>query len=982
MRKVLALLASAIFALSAVAVPSLKAGQKYHIVVAAHTGGCLADGKSAGQQAPLYYLQTATTDSYTYWVISEVSSGKYSISNAATGQYITYDGERIEASKRYVGMTDAMDGDNSLWQFEDAGTNSWGIVSVGHPAGRLDVREGSNLVGTYDRDGFSNIETFMLYDESGTQVLNVTADTGGSGFDVDSWQTASVTSIDGWDTNGFWILERSNYYNGEANVTYPFAEKWVNSNSGTLGSDHLLQHLENLPAGQYTLTADIIASYQGNASVTVTGATLVCGNASTSVGTADGTPQRFTVTTDFAGGTLDIGVNLSNTNANWVAMDNLHLRYNGTAEALISGEKAKVIAELSDYYESSESVHKVDSVAALYTATSDIFSALETLRKSVASLPKADPIVRGLANLTIGGHTLAYDERMETYLVSIPEADFGSSLTATVSYDKKTGWGDLAIDGTVVSNQASHTFTSISGGKTYTLSTTDATGKTVSRNLTFTFLPIVQIYGTFSNDYSKGYIRVSEPEVDSEGLLNMKAKWRGGITNGTGKHKRNYHVKLQAAGGGKEDHEFFGLRDDNSWILESCQVDMSRCRNRVLTDLWNDYSTPPYYKASEKKARTGTRGHFVEVLLNNQYVGIYCMTEAMDRKQMKLKKQDDDGTVHGQLWKSKDWSYGVFMGHDYNRNYYPRTSPAAYDNSSEMWQNYEVKYPDYEDNGNTTDWSVLYDAVNFVCTSSDDDFKQNFGSYFDYPLLVDYYILMETTLSADNHGKNMFFAVYDKQVDKKITFGVWDMDATMGQRWSDDYYHRTDIMNPEADYATYITQNEHGDYNLFKRLRETNYNGFNEEVRVRYNELRKNYLNTDSLLARFSRYLTSFKRSGAEAREAARWNGDSDISGHNIDFSDEMEYLNDWVTRRMDYLDDTRFDIASLSTGISATKADSYRVGVYGSRIVITSGSPVTVNIHSVNGSLVRTVSVNGTATVTGLPAGVYIVGKQKVVVR
>ena len=36
------------------------------------------------------------------------------------------------------------------------------------------------------------------------------------------------------------------------------------------------------------------------------------------------------------------------------------------------------------------------------------------------------------------------------------------------------------------------------------------------------------------------------------------------------------------------------------------------------------------------------------------------------------------------------------------------------------------------------------------------------------PVLIDYYILMETILSTDNHGKNMFFAVYDKEEDKKM----------------------------------------------------------------------------------------------------------------------------------------------------------------------------------------------------------------------
>lgn len=803
-----------------------------------------------------------------------------------------------------------------------------------------------------------------------------------SKYDVDSWFTGNINSIDGWDTNGFYVLSWGDYHNGDANVTAPFIEKWHDANYGGLGTDHLLQHLSSLPAGSYTLTADIIANYQGNSSGTVSGVNLVCGSSTTSVSTGNGVPQRKTVTTDFSGGTLNIGISIDNTTANWVAVDNVHLSYYGTATQLIEGEKAKVEVELADYYNTTEIQRMTDSIIATGKNTTELFSALEDLRKSVLSLPKADPLTKGLHSLAIGGHTPAYDGLTGTYLVSVPEDVFGGDFTATITYDKQDGWSNLAIDGNTVESGGKYTFKKIDGGSTYGISAKDNGGNAVKGNLTFTFLPTVQIYGSFNNDYSQGSIRVSEPEKGTE-TLHMKAKWRGGITNGSGKHKRNYHVKLLTADGDKEDHKFFGLRNDNNWILESCQVDMARCRNRVLTDLWNDFSTPPYYSDREKKAKTGTRGQFVELLLNNQYAGIYCMTENMDRKQMKLKKQDDDGTVHGQLWKSKDWSYGVFMGHSPDQNYYPKTSPSEYNNSSEMWENYQVKYPDYEDNGNSTDWSTLYDAVNFVCTSSDDDFRKEFGSYFDYPLLLDYYILMETTLSTDNHGKNMFFAVYDKQKDKKITFGVWDMDATMGQRWSDAYYHRTDIMNPEMDYATYIANNEHGDYNIFKRLRETNYNNFNEEVRRRYSLLRQTYLNTDSLLARFSHYLTAFKNSGAEAREAARWNGDSDIEGHNIDFTNEYEYLTDWITKRMNYLDNTRFDIASLSTGISTVKADNFNVGCQDGAIVITTDTIQVVDIYSVNGELVKKVRVGqGMTKVGGLKPGVYVVGKKKIVVR
>jgi len=244
-------------------------------------------------------------------------------------------------------------------------------------------------------------------------------------------------------------------------------------------------------------------------------------------------------------------------------------------------------------------------------------------------------------------------------------------------------------------------------------------------------------------------------------------------------------------------------------------------------------------------------------------------------------------------------------------SYYPRDFLSTPNENKDSWDNYNVKYPDFEDYGYNTDWSTLYNAVDFVCHSSDEEFRQHVAEYFDLPLLIDYYILQEVILSTDNHGKNMFFGVYDKQKDKKITFAVWDMDATCGQRWSDDYYH-WDGMNPEQDYAAYIQTHEHGDYNLFRRLRNTDADNFNMKVRQRYQQLRQGELQTDRILQRFRTYLDEFKTAGSDQREYARWSGDSDVAGHSLDFDVEMEYLTDWFTRRMNYLDEVRFDIDPL----------------------------------------------------------------------
>ena len=913
----LLLLLAVVLSVKATGKPNLDPNKRYHIVCTYYSNGCVVDGASAAATTPLYHLQTATTDESTYWLFTEEQDGQYTIRNAATGKYITYDGQRSDAgtngatlTRRYVDMTPDVNSQYSLWTFQEYSDGVYAIRNVAQTDHIWDVRIGSFVVGTYSNGGSPNDnQRFLLIEE--------TVPT--SGIDVSTWLEATENSDRGWTNQGGWWINTGaggSHYNNEtgANLVQPFIELWRQSSSGALQDNGISQVLTTLPAGQYTLQADMMAcrqSYGNNWNYhpdePANNVVLYAGETEISVATGNDPPQHFTL--DFTlseTSDIEIGVRATNTNANWIALDNLTLTYHGTDEELLEGERVKVMAVLAERLGE-------EQAAAQMAAVGDDFLQLEALRKSVANMPVADPIGKVLTDLRIDGRPVLFAESIGLYLCPIPLSKFGTDLTATISYTQSEGCGNLVIDDEEQPAGTSHTFASVEGGKNYTLKVTDAMGLEVSYPLTFTSLPVVQIYGSFNNSYSDGYITVTEPDkTAAKELLNMKAKWRGGITNGDNKHKRNYHVKLKDENGDKLEKKFFGLRNDNSWILESCQVDMSRIRNRTLTDLWNDYSTPPYYISEEKKAMTGTRGHFVELILNGEYRGIYCMTENLDRKQMKLKKYDEENEeTHGQLWKSKDWTYATFMGTQPDGGYWPKDFLTDPDPNSEMWDQYEVKYPDFEDYGYQTDWEVLNNAVDFVCHSSDDDFKAHIAEYFDLPLVIDYYILMETILSTDNHGKNMFFGVYDKQVDKKITFSVWDMDATCGQRWSDDYYH-WDGMKPEQDYATYIQQHEHGDYNLFKRLRDTDANGFNLRVRQRYRDLRQNELATESILKRFRTYLDEFKTAGTAQREYDRWNYDSDIAGHELDFDDEMAYLTDWFTRRMNYLDNTRFKISEL----------------------------------------------------------------------
>jgi hypothetical protein len=463
---------------------------------------------------------------------------------------------------------------------------------------------------------------------------------------------------------------------------------------------------------------------------------------------------------------------------------------------------------------------------------------------------------------------------------------FGKDNQLTITIQE--GWNDLTIDNNKVNNQ--YTFNNITAESTYQTSITDVEGNTITGIIQFTFLPIIHLNGDFSYEYQNGTVTVSNPDEQSDDYeLTARIKWRGGITNTDDKHKRNYNIKFD------DDIKLFDMRKDNNWMLDAGQPDVFRMRNRIAMDLWNDMAHKPYYADKEPKALNGVRGCIVEVFLNDEYRGIYNLSEKLDRKQLKLKKVDESGEIHGILYKGKTWENTSMNDSIYN-----------YDNNSDSLFGYEVKYPEPGDDCDSTDWKPFVDINNKILILCYDakQFEEQVEELLDVPVMIDYNVFLSSINAIDNSGKNMFWAIYDKATTQRMTLAPWDLDCTFGQRWGGTLVHEdNDLTSPEyfSDVAVAC----------FFNFNRTNALQYNDRVNERYQELRQdgNLLSTDSLIKRITKYYNAIKKSGAAQRETDKWSGDSDINGEAIDFDKEYEYICDWITKHLEAVDKKGFPV-------------------------------------------------------------------------
>lgn len=510
------------------------------------------------------------------------------------------------------------------------------------------------------------------------------------------------------------------------------------------------------------------------------------------------------------------------------------------------------------------------------------------------------------AQISIGGHLPFADTDKQSYLFVSDLTSF-KNYSATVEVESDSGWTDVRIDG--IPADGIIDFGDISDDKTFDLKAT-VNGKEISRTIRFTTLPVISIRksGAFTNDYEQAKVVIDSPDgTCTNDTMNCAVKHRGGTTNSAGKHKRNYKLKIVDKDGEDKDVSLFGMRNGNKLILDGGQVDLFRMRNKICHDLWLDLSAKPYYFKEEPKAVNGCRTQEIELFINDEYRGIYNLMEPVDRKQLRLKKYKKTDGVHGLLYKTVSWTGTSFWG-----------NMSGYDNSQSTLDGWEAKYPEPGDDADTTDYRPIADMYDFLNTSTDTEFRNGIAEMIDLPVFIDYTLFVNIINGIDNTGKNIYWSIYDKANGKYSRFvpTPWDMDRTFGWAYTDGTHQNITKMAVPTNPIVNITR-------IGYRIATALGREYSDMLDTRYAEWRHSCISHDSLQARFENAYEEIKRSGAAKRESAKWGGDTDISGHALDWETQLDNIKTWITARLEFLDDAyHYD---SPTGIKAIKPVSQR---------------------------------------------------------
>jgi hypothetical protein len=363
-----------------------------------------------------------------------------------------------------------------------------------------------------------------------------------------------------------------------------------------------------------------------------------------------------------------------------------------------------------------------------------------------------------------------------------------------------------------------------------------------------------------------GDLIILETGVDNfESLIGIEV--RGGSSQGFPKQSFSMELWEDSAGEDSYKASLLELRSDDDWILDGLWNEPERLRDFTSHSLWLKMGRYPY-EDKEPDVTLGINKKYTELFINGHYRGVYYLGEKVDRKQLELKKYDDETyQIKGELYKGYTWAPGVkFDGLE------------DYSNNSVTWSGYEAKYPD---NIGELDWSNLHGLVDFVVNSDQTTFDASISSQVYLENMADYYIFLNMIYATDNTGKNLYTARYNQ--DYPYFFVPWDMDGSWGNSWTGK---RTNI-------TTGILSN--GLYN--KLLKNSK---FKNEVKSRWNTLKLDVLSVTELQGMFSKNHNYLQSNAIYERESL----DPSLPFTTYIYDDdEIDFIHGWIERRFTYLD-------------------------------------------------------------------------------
>jgi hypothetical protein len=475
---------------------------------------------------------------------------------------------------------------------------------------------------------------------------------------------------------------------------------------------------------------------------------------------------------------------------------------------------------------------------------------------------------------------------------------------------------------------------------------------------------------------SNGINKPTDPGNNYNGHIGIE--YRGGKAKPA--EQNPYNFETRDAAGANLNVSLLGMPEENDWILLANYNDKTLIRNALSFEIFR------------KMAHYSPQVKMVEVIINNEYQGIFFLAEKIkqDKGRVDISKLTNvdvsgDALTGGYIFKIDSWD----ATNSWLSNYNPIDHP-------EKTVHFVYDYPDPT--------KLVTQQKDYLKTAVNSFEKVLYGSGFKdpttgYPAWIkmnswlDFFIVSEVSRNINAYKKNCYYFKDKDSKDKKIHSGpVWDFDsgyknlddcapfnATDGSGWS---YKINDCPNIKTNSNGWIV----------RLLQDP---AFASSLNSRYFLMRNSFIS--------SGYINNFIDSvanlakDAQVRHYTKWNilsspvGDAEVDAQPATYAEHVTKLKNWIQTRLNWLD---VHIPSEITSVSDDQLESefsYRIfpNPTSDRIYIEASSEIQdIQIVNNNGQVVMHLSglsvYDTQLNVSHLSTGIYMLlvrmdGKQQV---
>lgn len=361
---------------------------------------------------------------------------------------------------------------------------------------------------------------------------------------------------------------------------------------------------------------------------------------------------------------------------------------------------------------------------------------------------------------------------------------------------------------------------------------------------------------TSKEEYVKCSVSVESEHLEWNYLGKGKIRGRGNST-WLWYPKKPYRIKLD------EKAEILGLAEEKDWVLLADYRDPTHLMNTLVFTIGEGLGLP-----------YTNHVRYVEVTLNNQYIGMYILTEQVEQGNDRVAISETEGTLI-----SLDADDG------------PELNPMGGDN---FWSTVYrmpvcVKSPD---GVNTTQLRMVQDDLGKLEKSIQKADYDAVAKQMNIKSFIDYMLIQELVYNVEVAAPRSINMHKDK--GGLWTMGpLWDFDAGFDFDWGTMYTGHNYFANykelvlgtnPSSHVGGYIVPSFFTD--LFKSKR------FVSEYKARWKEVKSD------IMSKYWKKTNMYVTECAEAYERNLKSWPIDKS-----YKTEIERMKNWLTNRINYLD-------------------------------------------------------------------------------